>query len=211
MILRYLARTLTAGSATSSVVMTPLVAIVHPVGDFAMQPLAGGEHRRLAGAKLLRLHLAGLEIVADMLADPDLVLALDADLAVGCDFAGLLVDADLVGRQEGVAVSDQHAVGSPAQTCLEIELRPALVGERLHFPRRLLLSRSAPGNARAHRASASMKRSRVIWRRELTKTRGQCQAAFPPILSRTHVPQGAACVARELRALCPRTGLWLPK
>jgi hypothetical protein len=27
-----------------------------------------------------------------------------------------------------------------------------------------------------------MKRSLVIWRRELTKTRAQCQAAFPPIL-----------------------------
>ena len=94
---------------------------------------------------MLRLHLAGLEIVADVLADPDLVFALDADVAVGGDFAGLLVDADLVGRQERAAISDQHAVGSQAKTGLEIELRPALIGQRLHFPGRLLLGAERAG------------------------------------------------------------------
>ena len=111
----------------------------------AAEPLAGGEHRGLAGAKLLRLHLPGLEIVADMLPDPDLVQILDADVAVGGDVAGLLVDADLVSGQESAAVFDQHAVGAAAQTRLEIELRPALIVQRLHFPLRLLLSAQRAG------------------------------------------------------------------
>ena len=58
---------------------------MHRVGEFAVEPLTFDEHGRLAGAKLFRFHLAGLEIVPDMLPDPDLLHALDAHLAVRGD------------------------------------------------------------------------------------------------------------------------------
>ena len=80
-----------------------------------------------------------------MLPDPDLFLTLDTDIAVGRDIPGLLVDADLVSGQESAAVSDHHPVGSPAQARLEIKLRPALIGKRLHFPLRLLLGAQRAG------------------------------------------------------------------
>ena len=85
-----------------------------------------------------------------------LVFVLDADLAIGGDFAGLLVHADLVGGQEGAAIADQHAVGAEAQAGLEVELGPALISQRLHFPGRLLLrpERAGKRQERTGRARA---------------------------------------------------------
>ena len=113
-----------------------------------------------------------------MLARPELILALDANIAVGDDFAGLLVHADLVGGQEGGAVADQHPAGAHAQAGLEIELRPALSFSASISQPGCCCAPSVPGRPRTHRASASMERSRVIRCRELTKTSGGCQAAF---------------------------------
>ena len=74
-----------------------------------------------------------------MFARPELLLALDVDVAIGHDLAGLLVHADLVGGQEGAAVANQHAVGAVSQAGLRIELHPALFVERFDFPPWLLL------------------------------------------------------------------------
>ena len=112
---------------------------VEAVGQLQVKPLPGGKHRRLAGAKLLRVQLPRFEIVADMLADPQLVFVLEPHLALGRNLAGLLIHGDLVSGQERVAVADQYAVGAPAQARLEIKLSVALVGQRLHFPGGLLL------------------------------------------------------------------------
>ena len=116
-----------------------------------------------------------------MLARPDLVFALDAHLTIGDHLAGLLVHADLVGREERAAVPDQHPVGARCQAGLEIELRPTLFIQGFDLPTRLA---AAPGarqeGPRTQRASASMERSRVIWRPELSKTKEDCQAGFTP-------------------------------
>ena len=114
------------------------------VGPLAMQALAGGKDRGPAGAELDRFHLLGLEVVADMLADPELVHVLDANLTVGSDVSRLLVHAHFVSRQESSAIPDEHAVGAIAQPRVEIERRPALIRQRFHLPKRLLLRLERP-------------------------------------------------------------------
>src|SRR5438552_19053919 len=52
---------------------------VNGIGEVSMQTLAGGKERGFARAKLLSLDFAGFEIVADLVADPDLLVALRSE------------------------------------------------------------------------------------------------------------------------------------
>ena len=105
----------------------------------AMQPVPGRIHRRLAGPELFRLHLAGLEVVADVLAHPDLLPMLDANRPLGGHLLQRPVHADPVCRQDRVAVADQDAVGAGSQAGVIIVFNPAPIRQRFKLQVRALL------------------------------------------------------------------------
>jgi len=81
-----------------------------------MQVSARSEDWRLAGAELLRLHLVGVEIVADVLTDPNLLALLDPDIAIGIDSLGGIVNEGGVGREDRAGVRDAQASRGGDQT-----------------------------------------------------------------------------------------------
>ena len=109
------------------------------IGGVAAQAFPLGEHRRPAGAKLFRHHLAGVKIVAHMFADPDLVILLDPDFAVGNCLPGLLVHRGGVRRQHGAPVFHHDPVRGRGQAGAETVNDSPFGGERLDFPFGFLL------------------------------------------------------------------------
>ena len=71
---------------------------INPVAKLGVEVLACDEYRRFASAKLFGLHLAGLEIVADVFSGPELLVLLDADVAIGDGLARRLIQRQRLGR-----------------------------------------------------------------------------------------------------------------
>ena len=113
-------------------------------------------------------------------------------MAVGGDFAGLLVQADLVGGEEGGAVADEHAVGSQPQTGLEIELGPALIVQRFHFPGRLLLSAERAGERQGAQGEREDEAQSCHLAVRANQNPRDVPSGISGDLSRTQLPQGEA-------------------
>jgi hypothetical protein len=82
------------------------------VAEIGVQTFTGDEHGPFAATILLRFDLTGFDIVLEMLANPDLVIALKMDMPIGNDFARGLIDHNGISRQNGSAVSYEDTVGS---------------------------------------------------------------------------------------------------
>src|SRR5258708_1880143 len=97
------------------------------IGDFGVESLALDEHGRFASAELFGFHEVRFEIVADVFAYPDLVLVLDADLAVGGGVGRLEIGGHSLGGQNSAAGRYDHTVAP--RDGFEIRLNVACIRE----------------------------------------------------------------------------------
>ena len=124
-----------------------VVGVIHPVAGIARQVVAAGEHRPFARAELRALHLARLEIVADVLAHPELVGGLDPHMAVRHHLARLLVHRRGIGGQRRAAVFDVDAVRARGRAGGRVVIHQALhragndCAQRVHLPGNVRLLR----------------------------------------------------------------------
>ena len=126
---------------------------INSVAAVARQTDAARKHRRFAGAKLFAAHLARLEIILNVVAHPELVAGLDADIAVCLHVAGLHVHRGGVRREHRAAVIVVHinAVRARRRARGRIIIHLALdragkdLIQRLHLPRRLVLGADKAG------------------------------------------------------------------
>ena len=133
------------------------------VAGVALQIFTGGEHRRLARAELLAPHLARLEIVVDVFAQPDLAAHLNAHVAVGHRLAGLPVTDALSAISSVSRVSHinavrrgHHIVGVSSRFRLERQAQ-------FHRAPQILRSPVSPARERCGEASRPKKSARR-WR-----------------------------------------------
>jgi hypothetical protein len=132
-----------------------MTGIVNLVGDVARQLFACREQRRFARAELFALHLVRLEIIADVVAHPELVALLDAHMAVSHRLARVAVHRRAVRRQHYRTVTDADAVRAEGGVGRKVEFNVAdrrfrdELMQRPDFPRRFVLR---PGCQRKNRA-----------------------------------------------------------
>jgi len=124
-----------------------VIGAIDLVAGVARQVVPIHEHRPFARAELRALHDVRLEIIADVLAHPELFGGLDADIAVGHRLAGLLVDRRSVGGQRRVAIFDVDAVGAGSRAGGRVIIHQALhragddLAQGIHLPGNIRLLR----------------------------------------------------------------------
>ena len=122
-----------------------VVGVINLVARIAGKIVTAREHRPFARAERFALHLVRLEIIADVVAHPELVARFHAHMAVRHHLARLRVQRRAVRRQRRVAVFHIDAVRACGRAIDRVVIHLALhragnnFAQRLHFPRRSFL------------------------------------------------------------------------
>jgi len=82
------------------------------------------------------VHLVRFEIVEDVIARPDLIILLDLHVAIGDDFAGILIEHSPVSGHHGSVPNNFNPIRKRGGVILQIHIRRAL-NNQLIFIRRL--------------------------------------------------------------------------